>query len=127
MILQYVTNLIQITESNWTLAALSGAGKLAGHMIKDPLKTGVVGGTALATKSLADIGADHKSHSTGTSPVQHQVHSKSHAGAHTWKTDSKGHVSGTKLTPQGYNDHLVKKFGVDRANSAISRASGHQH
>lgn len=43
-----------------------------------------------------------------------------------WKTDSKGHVAGTKLTSDQYDQHLTNKFGADRAAAARLRASGPQ-
>ena len=45
--------------------------------------------------------------------------------SHTpWKTDHSGHVAGTKLSPEQYNQYLSKKFGVDIANQKIANASG---
>ena len=41
-----------------------------------------------------------------------------------WATDEKGKVKGTQLSPEGYKQHLVKKFGQARADAAETRARG---
>jgi len=115
-------------------------GKLRGALIKTGLVGGGVTGAVELTKAAYNVGLEHPKNnhvnsSNSSTPAPTAATNKTSAPAtstdapkvykhNPWATDSSGHVSGTKYSPDQYKQHLVNKYGVERANAAIARASG---
>lgn len=85
-------------------------------------------GTIQASKALANLnpgsGINNTPSNATTKTISNKPVGTGLLTKNPWKMDNQGHVAGTKLSPAAYNNHLVTRFGVDRANVAINRASG---
>lgn len=82
--------------------------------------------TGLAMGAGAGIGALAYGALQSHPEVSHQIQGFKLGNLNPWKMDNLGHVEGTNLTPQQYNQHLMQKFGVNKASQLIKDATGNK-